>query len=170
MSRRLVASDRPGHFVPLGAKALDRAIAGAGGAAPAAALPGARRRGHRVVRGATRADGVEPPARRRPQAARRRDRRRRPPVPRTRRLPGGKGLAQWARAALVHGAAGEAAHYELALVAAHGCRRVLIIETDSAHVAAWCRALGDGRRMPLLCIVPPDGRAHPTPPARGTLQ
>lgn len=84
--------------------------------------------------------------------------------------PGARWLSYWGRAAIVHAAGGEPEHYSIAVAAtlAHG--RLLLVETDTAHEAAWCRFLGEGRRCPLLRIVPHDGRQHPAPRAPRDLQ
>ena len=83
--------------------------------------------------------------------------------------PAAKRLGYWARRAMVHGAGGEAEHYELAVEAAALYGRVLIVETGSARISEWRRCLGDGRRVPLLVIVPRYG-VHPVAPPRETRQ
>lgn len=67
----------------------------------------------------------------------------------------------WTRAAIVHGTGAEAWHYREAIRAAELKGRCLLIETDSAHVAAWLAAL-QPRQIPVLSIIPPPGTgAHP---------
>ena len=69
-------------------------------------------------------------------------------------------FAYWARAAIVHAAGGEPQQYEKAVDAALLCRRLLLVETDSAHAIEWCDFLGSGRRIPVYAILPRGG-AHP---------
>jgi hypothetical protein len=49
-------------------------------------------------------------------------------------------------------AAGRPEHYEIAVLTALYCRRVMLIETDTAHRAAW------------LALLAPTGVVHPTRP------
>ncbi|MBN8889214.1 MAG: hypothetical protein ABS99_05720 [Acetobacteraceae bacterium SCN 69-10] len=74
-------------------------------------------------------------------------------------------LAGWGRRALIHGAGGEGRHYEVAVQAAVAGRRLALVETTSAHAAAWAALLRD--RMPSLIVVPKPGDGpHPIPPVR----
>jgi hypothetical protein len=84
-------------------------------------------------------------------------------------FPAAKRFAYWARREMVHASAAEARHYQLAVDAAMLHGRILLVETDSEHASEWCRFLGDGRRIPLLCIRPRDG-VHPVAPRREALQ
>ena len=77
---------------------------------------------------------------------------------------------RWARMALVHGAGGEREHYAGAVIATLTHGRVLFIETDSRHADEWCDLLGNGTRIPVLKIIPPDGRQHPAPRETRDLQ
>ena len=72
-------------------------------------------------------------------------------------------FAEWADAAMVHAAGGEALHYQMAVDGALRMGRLLLVETSSAHASAWCDLFGkDGElRIPVLCIYPREG-AHPT--------
>jgi hypothetical protein len=79
-----------------------------------------------------------------------------------------KRFAHWARAAIVHAAAGEAEHYTEAVRTALTVRHALLIETDPAHVVEWRRLLGDGTRIPILEILPRN--VHPVRPGRERLQ
>lgn len=75
-------------------------------------------------------------------------------------------LPWWARAAIVHGTGGEAAHYELAVAATLLHRRLVMVETNSAHIPDWTALFLN--RVPLLTIQPPDAGPHPAsvPPER----
>jgi hypothetical protein len=66
-------------------------------------------------------------------------------------------LGAWAQAAIIHGAGGEAAHYQAAVDAALLVQRVLFIETTSAHAKAWAERIGCPR---TLLILPRSG-PHP---------
>jgi hypothetical protein len=77
---------------------------------------------------------------------------------------------RWARMAIVHGAAGEREHYIGAVLATVVHHRILLIETSSAFADAWCDLLGNGHRIPVLKIIPHDGRQHPAPHAARDLQ
>lgn len=72
----------------------------------------------------------------------------------------------WAAAVMVHGAAAKAEHYHAAIGAAALARRVLLIETSSAHAMAWGRFLAHPR---TLLVQPPPGVQHPAPRASGDL-
>jgi len=65
--------------------------------------------------------------------------------------------AHWARAAMIHAAAGEAQHYAMLVAATILTGRVLLVETASRHAAAW-RALMPGK--PTMSILPRGG-LHP---------
>jgi hypothetical protein len=82
-------------------------------------------------------------------------------------FPAAKRFAYWAKASIVHATGGEVKHYEEAVNAAVLCFRLLLVETDAAHGVEWRRFLGDGRRIPILAILPCDG-VHPVKP--GTVQ
>jgi hypothetical protein len=67
----------------------------------------------------------------------------------------------WARAVMLHSAAGEPEHYRLALAGALHCRRLLLIETDTAHRDVWLALLLRRKSpLPLLAVV---AGAHPAP-------
>ena len=76
-------------------------------------------------------------------------------------------LPAWVNAALVHGTGGAAEHYQAAVDGALAHRRLVMIETDSVHVAAWVALFRD--RMPVLVLHPPPGMPHPAPPKPGTV-
>lgn len=76
---------------------------------------------------------------------------------------------RWPRSVLVHAAGGAAAHYEAVVAAALMVQRVLLVETDSEHVAEW-RGLLERHRIPGAVILPPNGQAHPAPRPSGLLQ
>ena len=71
----------------------------------------------------------------------------------------------WANAIMLHAAGGETHHYDLVVAQAALSRRVLVVETDSAHADEWRDFLGNGRRVPLLCVLPTGG-VHPVMPER----
>ena len=76
----------------------------------------------------------------------------------------------WARAALIHGAAGEREHYAAAVVAATMTGRLLIVHCGSAEAAAWA-TVAEAAKLPTLVIAPRPGVVHPQPPqADGMLQ
>jgi hypothetical protein len=74
-------------------------------------------------------------------------------------------LSYWARCAMVHATGADAASYRLAVGMALIQRRMLLIETDSAHAHDWGAALHK-RNIPALGLLPLDG-VHPVVPARG---
>ena len=75
----------------------------------------------------------------------------------------------WARVAIVHGAAGARAHYELAVLAAAATGRLLLVHCASAEAQDWTAAAAAARLRPLM-IVPERGE-HPLPErAEGPLQ
>jgi len=75
-------------------------------------------------------------------------------------------LQSWGRGAIVHGAAGEAAHYELAVTGALAVRRFVIIECNSAHQKSWEAEIAT--RMSTLSIRAREG-LHPKPLAPGVV-
>jgi hypothetical protein len=77
-------------------------------------------------------------------------------------------LPEWAGAAIVHSAGGDPEHYRFALVTALGCGRLVLVETDTAHAAEW-EELFRGR-IPVLAIRAPEGRLHPEPMPRSSMQ
>lgn len=72
-------------------------------------------------------------------------------------------LLRWSGYTIVHGAGGEAWHYQFAVEAAAVHRRVLIVETATAHEDAWDRlARRVAPRTPGLRLKVPPGRPpHP---------
>jgi hypothetical protein len=65
-------------------------------------------------------------------------------------------LHTWARMAIVHGVAGEADHYRIAVPAAQRFQRLAFIECRSEHIAGWASLPW---RLPPLVITPCD-QAH----------
>jgi hypothetical protein len=72
-------------------------------------------------------------------------------------------LLKWAAVGMIHGAGGDVPTYRAAagLAALHG--RLLMIETDSAHLMEWTRAFGP---VPFMAVTPKDG-PHPIQPSKG---
>ena len=67
----------------------------------------------------------------------------------------------WARSLIIHAAAGEARHYELAVATALLSGRLLMVETDSAHGPAWDRfVMAREPKIPSLHIHATGG-VHP---------
>lgn len=77
-------------------------------------------------------------------------------------------LPDWAQAAIVHGTGPAPEHYEAAVRIAVGHRRLVMVETDSAHLGAWAALFGTA--VPVLSIRPPDDRQHPAAVERKNLQ
>jgi hypothetical protein len=77
-----------------------------------------------------------------------------------------RGSLSWARAVFIHGAGADPEHYRGAVGGAILHRRLLLVETDAAHIAAWTKAAGS---KPKLTIVPQSG-VHPTPSRPAVLQ
>lgn len=70
------------------------------------------------------------------------------------------------RAALIHGAAGEADHYRQAAAATVAATRVAFIETTSRRAQEWA----DFLRCPRTLILLPSDGVHPVPAPRGWMQ
>lgn len=68
---------------------------------------------------------------------------------------------RWPRAAVVHAAGAESGQYEAFGALAVMNRRLLLVETTSAHAAAWIAALRL-HRVPVTAILPRGG-VHPLP-------
>lgn len=68
-------------------------------------------------------------------------------------------LLKWANALVVHATGPRLSHYETAAAMTVMHRRVLLIETDSANLAAWLAALPKGK--PTLIIRASAGSVHP---------
>lgn len=66
-------------------------------------------------------------------------------------------VANYASAAVVHGAGATASTYKMAIVNALAVGKVVLVETSSAYADAWAEAFA---RMPTIVIAPPE-RAHP---------
>ena len=75
--------------------------------------------------------------------------------------PGGQGgpsvwrctpkAAAWAAGAIIHGAGGQPEHYAEAVLGATLLKRVILVETTSAHALAWRDAIGCARTLMILC-------------------
>jgi hypothetical protein len=63
---------------------------------------------------------------------------------------------------MLHAAGGEAEHYEAAVKRALLVKRLVLIETDSAHEDEWAKLFA--LRMPTLCIRAPEDLPHPKLP------
>jgi beta-phosphoglucomutase-like phosphatase (HAD superfamily) len=74
-------------------------------------------------------------------------------------------LAEWAAAAVIHAAGATAGTYAEAAKAARLLGRAVLIETDTAHAAAWAEVF-QGR--PVLIVAPTTG-PHPILPPREKL-
>jgi hypothetical protein len=72
----------------------------------------------------------------------------------------GISVIAWARSAIVHGTGASAETYREAIRGAEATGRCLLVETDSAHVNAWVRAIAP-REIPVLICIPPKGGQHP---------
>ena len=75
-----------------------------------------------------------------------------------------RGLLHWARAGLVHASSASAASYRAAIDMAVHHRRLLLVETDTAHADEWSEAVLR-RQLPCVRVLPTDGGAHPIAPA-----
>lgn len=73
---------------------------------------------------------------------------------------------RWAVSAIIHAAAGEAAHYQAAVIAAGTHKRLLLVETTAEHRDAWISALAP---LPYFVISPPDAATASEPAGRGCL-
>lgn len=71
-------------------------------------------------------------------------------------------LLRWSRIAILHASGGHPLHYEMAVACALQLERVLLIEMQQQHHAAWL-ALAERYvpRLKILNIVPPPGDCHP---------
>jgi hypothetical protein len=67
-------------------------------------------------------------------------------------------VRRWARAGMVHAAAGEAQHYQNALAGALLTRQFLLVETSMIHHAAWKNFLDT--KIPVLNVISRTG-VHP---------
>ena len=72
-----------------------------------------------------------------------------------------RGAKRWARFVIAHGTGSCLNHYRIASALAVLHRKVLFIETDSAHVEDWASRFD----CPVMRILPPVGHAHPEPKA-----
>jgi hypothetical protein len=77
-------------------------------------------------------------------------------------------LLRWARGALVHGSAADAASYRAAIPGTMACHRFVLVETSASCAAAWGQTF-DVCGIRTLVLVPPAG-VHPVPVAREPIQ
>jgi hypothetical protein len=82
-------------------------------------------------------------------------------------------LLRWANVAILHATGGQPEQYAMVAASALIMHRVLLIEMQERHHAAW-RALAERQtpRLKLISIVPPPGDSHPrvTVPAGTVMQ
>jgi hypothetical protein len=82
----------------------------------------------------------------------------------------GRAALAWARAALIHGAAGERQHYATGALAAALIGRLLLVHCGGSEAASWA-TVAEAARLPTLIITPRPGVVHPQPAkADGPLQ
>jgi len=80
-------------------------------------------------------------------------------------------LLKWARQIVLHGAGGEASHYEQAVLAAQITGRVVMVECTSPTIPAWVAATRKWATTSAVQILhPPSGILHPKPMAREAMQ
>lgn len=72
-----------------------------------------------------------------------------------------KHLKRWAVSTIVHAAAGEAAHYQEAAIAAACHKRLLLVETTVEHRDTWISALAP---LPYM-VISPRATTKPSAPA-----
>lgn len=78
----------------------------------------------------------------------------------------GRRLKYWCRAAVVHGAGGEPAHYRQAVPAALLVRRLAFVETTSRRASEWAEFLD----CPLTHVIVPVDGVHPVAATARPLQ
>lgn len=90
------------------------------------------------------------------------------------RGPKGFPLAQravaWSRFILLHSAAAELFHYEIAIRAAARHGRALVVECCSATLPAWEHLVRSAPHQPATLTVIPGDQPHPQPMAREKMQ
>lgn len=75
---------------------------------------------------------------------------------------------QWTNFVLLHGGAGDASHYEMAVGLTKQYRRLLIVECSSATLPAWRAAASRWcRGTEGLAMEPPPGTVHPSALSKG---
>lgn len=75
-------------------------------------------------------------------------------------------LRRWCRAVIVHGGAGHAEHYRLAVQSALIHQRTVMVETDSAHAQTWAERFDCRHTLVML----PSTGIHPAPIAPEMVQ
>lgn len=76
----------------------------------------------------------------------------------------------WARRIMIHGAGGEIAHYEAAILAAKVAGRCLVVECSSATLPAWIDLARTAAHSPPTLIIEPRNGVHPLPVDRRAMQ
>jgi hypothetical protein len=69
-----------------------------------------------------------------------------------------RGAREWARFVVVRGSGASPDHYRAAAQAAQHYRRLLFVESDSAHADEWAAFFG----RDVMRFDPPPGRVHPS--------
>ncbi|MBO1081855.1 hypothetical protein [Roseomonas haemaphysalidis] len=69
-------------------------------------------------------------------------------------------LLDWSTLVILHATAGKAEHYEMIAGATIATKRVLLVEMQHRHHAAWLRRVR-GRGPRVINFVPPAGDTHP---------
>ena len=73
---------------------------------------------------------------------------------------------QWARLVVIHGTGGTPEQYSEVVEAAGLMRRLVLVETSSAHAAEWvARTKAQPNPPPLILLKPTGDGQHPTVPA-----
>lgn len=81
--------------------------------------------------------------------------------------PQARRLARWARMVALHATGGQPEHYALFAQAAVLHERLLVVELEYCHLAAWRDLmLRERRPSEILCLVPTPGGQHPVPPSQ----
>jgi len=78
------------------------------------------------------------------------------------RWPQARKLLRWANVTILHATGGSAEHYAMIAASTVVMRKVLLIEMQQCHHAAWCALAEQHRpRLKILSLVPPPGDCHP---------
>ncbi|MFT8245223.1 hypothetical protein [Roseomonas sp. BN140053] len=81
--------------------------------------------------------------------------------------PQARKLIRWAEHVFIHATGGQPFHYEMMVMAAQMKSRVLVIECEYRHHAAWLALVVKLRpRLPVVNLIPPPGGAHPVMPSK----
>jgi hypothetical protein len=79
-------------------------------------------------------------------------------------------ILTWARWVLLHAAAAQPEHYQLAMAMAQLCERVVVIETSTTCCAQWQALIRSIKPQPATAVVWPRDNQHPAPMRREELQ